>query len=99
MQQEQVIGRLKNIKNQEQKGRIKINAMIIYQFVYSPNIYESGPITIGLYKTYERAEKAMNAHRDKVKERYENEHTKEHYQAKPYDLDKYWGIEETEVKD
>jgi len=79
-------------------------AVKIYEALYTYCIYESAMQTLSLHKTKEGAEKAVQAHKDKIKKEHDDmnaEFEKEGLDKSRFEWDVHqrWDVQETELLD
>ena len=79
----------------------------VYEFVYDSDCYECGVITQSIHKTRKGAEMAMEFHKNKIKQEYEderewdknnNDFNPEYYDKYTWDWNQSWFIRETKLE-
>jgi hypothetical protein len=78
----------------EKDFRHQLNTL--YAFLYNPMIHESVPGIVSIHRTREGAEKALEWHKNEVREEWKYRGAPEEY---PFDFCQWWGIEEIQIQD
>ena len=73
--------------------------MKVFEFVYNECVWESSSRTVSIHKTLKGAEMALDFHRQKAREEYEEMYVPHERKEHPFGDMEYWGIIETEVED
>lgn len=70
---------------------------ILYSFIYCPCIHESGSITMSVHFTKQGTEKALNEHREKELEEWNEDYLENNEFNFKFGENESWRIEEIEV--
>jgi len=70
----------------------------VFEFLYNSDCCESAARTVSVHKTLKGAEIALMFHKGGVEREY-NKMGSEYTDEFDFDFDKWWGIQETELKD
>jgi len=75
----------------------------LWEFIYNPERHESCPITLSIHRTKEGAEEAMQAHKDKVKEEFDDMYHNPDYPVDmvvnmEWDDNQYWDVKPIKIE-
>lgn len=70
----------------------------VCEFLYNDSCCESAAATLSIHKSKKGAEMALMFHKGKVEREY-NKMESAYTDEFDFDFDKWWGVQETELKD
>ena len=86
----------RDIENPITEADFRHQLNTLYAFLYNPMIHESIFGLVSLHRTREGAEKALEWHKNEVREEWKYRGADEEY---PYDQFQSWHIEEIKIQD